>query len=364
MTLSHKNRILVCTVAFLVVLSGCSAISSTPTDTPSNTEISTPISTSKPTGTPTPTGAEQSTQSEPATPTTDELAEQYGPWLGEPIAVYVESPRDRDIRANVQNATDYWEANAETYAGYAVEYRFTNSKKTADIYISFNDTLSSCDGRYDEGFLGCADLLDESEPAPGLTKIQVITGLTDRELNYVLQHEFGHTLGLEHRSNPQVMLPEIGLSYPDAAHRSNPFVSDEINVYLNLDKYGRDNEKYRKQVERALHYYADGADGHFEGDVTFTIVENESKAHIVIKPTSLPDGIASSSEPVHGYQLDDDAPLEYYSYHEIHTVADLDSDAVAWHVALQLSSTLLYEKPRPEILNSTDYYERRSAWWR
>lgn len=278
--------------------------------------------------------------------------------------MYVIDPEDRDISANVRNATGYWETNAEQYAGYGVEYTLTDVRSRADVVVRVEPSLSVCGNAYDNDFLGCTDLLDESEPAPSEVDIHVVSGLSDRELNFTLVHEFGHTLGLEHRSTPEVMLPELRVPYPDATERANPWNRGELNVYVDLSKYGKDGERFRDQVDRALEWYEGGASGSMAAEVTFQIVDNRSRAHIVIEGKRLPDQTGSRTDELLGYDIDEDPHIEYYSSQQVVIATQLDPDAVAWHVASRLGDAFFVDRPRPEILDSTDYYERRSAWWR
>ncbi|MFD1512981.1 zinc-dependent metalloprotease family protein [Halomarina rubra] len=278
---------------------------------------------------------------------------------------------DRDVRTAVREALDYWEANATRYAGYDVEYRLLAASadaSDADVVVRFVDEIVDC-GR-DQHVAGCAPYITRG-PVERPVVVRLQTGYDDDSTRLVLQHELGHTLGLDHDDPPQdVMSSRAALtSQPrtDASEREFAWNHSTLSVYVD---YGaaEDRAAAERQVDAALGYFADGAAGTVPDNVSFVRVDDPRRADVTITfAETLPcDATGGSCGRLGGFDPDRDGALETYTSLDI-TVADLDTEAVAWHVArwvgLGLSLDGDDEFPEP-LRQSASPGERRSEWWR
>jgi hypothetical protein len=142
------------------------------------------------------------------------------PWSDGPVVVTVESEAAAD-RENfpglVAEATDYWERNAEEYAGFDVTYEFRPAADVddPDVRVVLVDTVTECPEHSDEFVtVGCAPLI--TGEAPDTARVQIKSGYSDGLMLTTIKHELGHTLGLGHDDEPaEIMSHDPAERIPD-----------------------------------------------------------------------------------------------------------------------------------------------------
>jgi len=368
------NR-LVPLVVLSVLLAGCSTgvlqpgqpTASATTTNPTTTAMATATTGATTTGTTTQTTPAGTTT---ATPTTARPPDNQ--WGHNPvtIAVYDYANTEQNVTPLVSQAIAYWNNHSEVYAGVNVAFALVPNDTNPDIRLSLIDRIPRCGNRTHE-LLGCADLNppDRTPHTPSLVRIRA--GYSDRTTLHTIKHELGHVLGLTHQDRPQPLMNSTDpnattLPQPNATDVPLPWLDRNITVFVDTSHAVANHEP---QVEHALQYFEDGADGTLAVTSRFHVVANESRADIVIRiyadaqQTSWLDSSGSTTR-VYGDDVDGDGALEYYTNATI-VVAGIDNDASGWHVAYWLAYDLGYTRAeRPPVLQpDATYRQRRSNWW-
>ena len=286
------------------------------------------------------------------------------PFAGETVTVAVEGT-DRE-RALAAEGLAYWEDEATEYAGFDVEFRVLEPGATPangpDVRLRFVETVRACG---DTAFpAGCAPRLNASTGVDRPAAVAVRSGLADDATRLVVRHEAGHLLGLRHTDRPRdVMAHERGLATlprPDATERANPWNDSTLTVALAGD--GTTDERYREELDYALDYVREGADGAVPADVSVRVVEDPEAADVTVRPVSSDDCTADEGSclVLEGVDPDRDGAIERYTSAEIRLVG-LDPDAASWHVASQFVGTF-HTGDSPDRLDEADARERRGDW--
>ncbi|MBV0925491.1 matrixin [Halomicroarcula limicola] len=301
---------------------------------------------------------------------TSTVTEQRHPFAEETVTVAV-SGTDRE-RALAAAGLAYWEENASRYAGFNVSFRVlgpdeTPDGGTADVRIEFVETVTDCgDANYSAG---CAPRLNASTRVDRPADVSIQRGLANGSTRLVVQHEAGHLLGLSHADSPQrVMRHERTLAtlpQPNATERAVPWDDRALTVaVLNGSVPADERPAYREEVEYALAYVRDGANGTVPENVTVERVSDPETADIVVRPT---DSAACRTDAgscalIEGTDPDRDGAIETYTRVEI-LLVDVDTDATSWHVARQLLDALGASRDGfPAPLVDATYEERRGEW--
>ena len=308
------------------------------------------------------------TTPDPSTPTPTAAGERQNPWGSEPVIVAVADPAgtDREWTPLVREATAFWEAEAERFAGFPIEYEVRPDAADPDIVIEFVDTVPECDGSSDAA--GCAPLITDRRQIDRPETVSVRTGFADSSTVTILQHELGHTLGLTHDDAPSDIMAAQSVLYteplPNATERGFAWDDPDFTVYVDTAN-ATDPDGFEAQVQRALDYYADDPPG-MPTNLTFTLVDDPDDAEIVVRPVETSpcgSGAASCGGTV-GWDPDGDGAVETYSGLRI-SLVDLDTDAVGWHVGYWLAFGFGAEddSEKPPPFRDASYEERRSEWW-
>ncbi|WP_255198591.1 matrixin family metalloprotease [Halorarius litoreus] len=284
------------------------------------------------------------------------------------VAVNVSADTDRDFRPMLRDALDYWEANAEQYAEFPIEYVVDPDAESPDLEVRFVDDIEQCGP--EEHTAGCAPIIETPEQVRRPVTVRVRASYSESSTVSVLKHELGHTLGLRHGDAPETVMQQRSqlttLPQPDATERAMPWADPELSVYVDDTNVSRrERDETERQVAGALGYFADGADGTVPDNVSFVRTENRTAADVTIvfaesAPCTNGGGSCGS---IRGRDPDGDGALETYTRLDI-VVAGVDPEARGWHVGFWLARGFgVTESELPEPLATDDPAVRRSEWW-
>lgn len=289
------------------------------------------------------------------------------PWGKERLTVAINNTANesRNFRPLVRDALDFWETNDTRYLGFGVTYELEPDAEDPDLVIGIVEDIDSCANVSDPA--GCAPYVTgDGSVSPPVT-VRIAGAYSNDSTRLILKHELGHTLGLNHSAEPaSVMAPRSSLTtlpQPNATERRLPWRDANFTVYLD----GVADGQVRDQIDRALEYYARGANGTVPENVTYTVVENRSDADVVIESAddlACREGDVGSCGRVRGTDPDGDGALERYERLHI-AIGDVDADAVGWHVGYWLGYGFGFEDESdwPEPFRDASYDDRRSEWW-
>lgn len=289
------------------------------------------------------------------------------PLAGETVAVAVDgTPRERALTAR---AARYWNGDGQQYVGFNVTLvvQGDTSQRDPDVIVTYAESVTDCGD--DEFSAGCSPRPNASTGLERPADIEVKRGLSNESTLLVAKHEFGHLLGLRHDDEPQtVMYHERDLSTrdrPNASERTLPWDDDTLTVAVgNGSLSAEDRAAYRDEVQYALSYFSEGADGTAPSNLSVRFVTDPAAADVVVTPVtdSRCRDTPGSCSVVQGVDPDDDGALETYRRVEIET-QDVDTDAVSWHVARQLAQVVgIGGNELPGPLTTRDPEQRRGQW--
>lgn len=329
--------------------------------------------------------AVRSTPTDASTPgtggaTTDALATRSGtdggataaasrpnPWGNDPIVVAVENEADpdRSLAPLVDRATRFWGDNDERYLGYSTAFEVRPNATDPDVIVRLASNVPDC-GVTDA--VGCAPLVNDSRRIDRPETIWIRGGLSNDSTVLVLEHEFGHALGLTHADAPSDVMAAKAVLHtqprPDAAERDFPWNHPGFAVYVD-DRNVSDRRATREQVRRAFEYYESGAPG-MPANLSFRFVDEPETADVTVRfsDTAACGSGAGSCIATRGTDPDGDGAIERYTHARI-TLVNLDTDAVGWHVGYWFAAALgaADDDEKPPPFRDASYRDRRSEWW-
>lgn len=113
-----------------------------------------------------------------------------------------------DLHRNARESLEFWEENAEHYAGFSIDFEIVESEDP-DIVIAYGDDPSGCENvpEFSNRVLGCAPLLRPGRTARRPITARVVASTRPYgKIRITTKHELGHVLGLDHDDEPlQIM---------------------------------------------------------------------------------------------------------------------------------------------------------------
>lgn len=299
-------------------------------------------------------------------------------WTGDPdnhfreetltVAIEDAAGTDRDFRPMVADALGYWERNAERYAGFPVAYELDPDAANPDVTVRFVADVADCGS--EPHTAGCAPILERPGQVNRPVVVRVRANFSANSTTQVLKHELGHTLGLHHDDEPREIMRHRALltTLPqrNATDRVMPWDDPELSVHVDHSNVSAgERDETRRQVDAALGYFADGAEGTVPDNVSFTRTDDPTAADVrIVFGDSAPcTPGAGSCGALNGRDPDGDGALETYTHLRI-TVAGVDTEARGWHVGYWLGRGFgLTDEELPPPLRTDDPNVRRAEWW-
>ncbi|MFC4552851.1 MULTISPECIES: matrixin family metalloprotease [Halorussus] len=308
----------------------------------------------------------------------DDGTSRANPWGESTLTVAVNNTANesRDFRPLVRDALGFWSNSSEEYAGFPVDYELVSNAsggtagrgEEVDVVVKFVDKIEQCANVTDPA--GCAPYVTRRGQVSRPITVEIAGSYSNNSTRLILQHELGHTLGLNHSAEPQRVMSHTSqlttLPMTNATDRTLPWRDSNFTVYVDDDN-ASNLAAARRQVRHALDYYAAGANGTVPANVSYTVTDNRSTADVVVEfADSLPcrDAKSGSCGRVQGVDPDGDGALERYDNLHV-TVSGLATDAVGWHVGYWLGYGFGFHDPGewPAPFRDASYRQRRSNWW-
>jgi hypothetical protein len=299
--------------------------------------------------------------------------ETAAPWSETELVVTLsgDAPGGLEYAPLVRETLGYWEDNAEAYLGHPVRFRFEPNASDPDIVVRLVDEIAEC-GTEDHA-AGCSPFLEDLRRHDDTVDIRIKRGFGRESTLLVMQHEFGHALGLRHDDAPtDVMRNQATLATQpqrNATERPVPWDDPTLTVFVDDSNVSAaDRPAVRRQVQHALDYYDDGAAGTIPANVSFRVTDNRIAADVTVTfPETIPCGPAGgdpqSCALLRGTDPDRDGARETYTRVDIY-LSTMDTDAVGWHVGRWLGTAIGLSRSElaPPFVDAS-FRDRRSEWW-
>lgn len=292
----------------------------------------------------------------PERPSTD------NPWGRRTVVVNATNGRGGvpSIRPVVERTLRYWARNDGRFAAYSVNFSYRPRAERAGVTIRYTENVSRCGPDVLGRPLGCAPRL-AGDVTP--SRPVVVTVRADRppaETELTLRHEFGHVLGIDHGDPPMPLMARSNLHAKAA-----PWDRREIAVTV-VAGDGDDGVApvYRRQVDHALAYYAEGAEGFVSPEaVGFQWVDRRAKANVVVV---LEEDVPRNDEPYSTMRTVNGSVDGTVYRRTTITLYGVDGPAAGWHVGYWLGHALGApdRSALPPAFRRGDADHRRSRWWR
>lgn len=290
------------------------------------------------------------------------------PWGADPVVVAVETPPESDGEYTdaVAEAVAYWNRNGDRFGKYDTRFVLRPNDTDPNVVVRFDSTVV-CNDK--EVWLGCAPVLDGTTADDAPTVVQINAEYDSDVIGRTVKHEFGHLLGIRHGEDPMPLMEPVrdveSPELPGVGERENPWRGRVIEVYV--DYGAMDDERRadtRAQIQRALSYYNDGAEGAVPANLTFIETDVRAEAEITVEFLDNPwcrEGAGSCAE-TRGIDMDDDATVEYHTSTKV-AISNVRTDAVGWHLGYWLGEAMgaddRTELPPPFRSNAN----RTGQWW-
>jgi len=243
------------------------------------------------------------------------------PWGKSEVVVGIEGSEEYslDMETQTESAIQYWETNGSQYSEYSVNFVLEPEAENPDLVVNFTDDITTCGYSIElSGYYGCAPVLTEDDTASN-EMMYVDPTKGPRNLQLTLRHEFGHVLGLDHRSEPYRYMAETGAQrgVTDAANRSYPWYQHgTISVTADERNLSAENGSPSQTVQGVVRFYQQNPQ-YLPDNYSIEYVDDSERADIVLSEEAfgLSYYVSSGSQATsNGVNLDRDPESEFYTY--------------------------------------------------
>lgn len=286
------------------------------------------------------------------------------PWEKETLTVSVvhDAGPWRNISGLVADTLRYWENHDGEYGSYEVSYALEPNASDPDVVVRYVEDVSVCGpvSRAEVG--GFAPRISTANPPDPPEYICVRAGYNEAATRHILNHEFGHLLGLGHDDQPRnVMEPRHDyrrIPRPSAAVL-NATLQPPLTVAVDRSTiYARRKQVANQQLASVLAYYERGADGSMN-PVQVTEVADRAAADIVIDfPRQSPCAVETGSCGSLVHRPDGSPQLEV-------AITTTHEDTFGWQMGFWLAIAAGVDRhgDLPPPFRNATFTDRRSAWW-
>lgn len=266
--------------------------------------------------------------------------------------------------AALRDALSYWNKNASRYdTAWQAQFEIINDTRRADVEVRFVEDIQRCANSSDA--LGCAPIIGANEQITSQARIRIEEGYAKQSAEVIIQHEFGHLLGLVHGQEP---LPLMSATYdaqlagniPNVDTRDYGFDDSVLPVYVDYETFEADQERVREEIVQTMEWYEDGNVESVPNDIRFTFTEEIDEAAFVLRynQTVSDDGFAYRIQP-YGRSVDTDEAIEYYSTGIFRFGGD--TDTLSYYFAegsgYMIANTATLDDAPPDGVRESEYEE-------
>lgn len=276
---------------------------------------------------------------------------------------------DRNISKLVRESFEYWNDSSQP-RDYTTRFVVRPDAPTADVQVRFVENVTECGIETGDTLVGCGPLLGNQTLANQTSLIRIEAGYTDNSTRETIKHEIGHLLGRDHGEEPMPLMSAVGTStrlpQPNVTERSYPWLKKNFSVYVDAAPGISADEAY-EQIRPGLTYYADGAGGWLEADVSFTRVNTSTEADVVLRFRDEGEcgfeagGVCEIDR--YGESIDADPSLEYYTQIRMTITATGDTER-AWMMGYGLGFVFGAQTEAELPAPLQDVSNSDTEWWR
>lgn len=319
-----------------------------------------------PLGTPGTDDTPARTERNPAKSSTDAAPQPANPWGKSTLTVGVIHSNGswRNVTGSVADALGYWEQHDSRYGRYEVDFELQPNAADPDVVVRYVTDVSVCGSPTRDRGAGFAPRITAEHPPQPPEYVCVRTGFNEASTVHILEHEFGHLLGIEHGGAPEDLMRAdyeyLQVPRPAPALSAAWAPRDHVSVFVDRSTiFARRDYVAGRQLERVFDYYESGA-AETIGRVTITETEDRAAADVVIRfPRQSPCDRPLAGSCSKLVERPDGRPQLDVSITTTH------EDTFGWHAGFWLGFALGADRHEqlPAPFRNASFDDRSRQWW-